>query len=133
MGKKGEIRVKVKLENNGDLFLREVGKLGKQKIRAEEVDAMVDTGAVMMLLSQDLVKRIGLGKLGKAIVTLANEQKVELDRAGTILVTVAGRKMPTDCLVGPPGCEPLIGQLVMESLDLTPRPESPYLPSLKLK
>lgn len=138
----GEIKVRIKLENNGDLFLREVGKLGKQKIRAEEVDAMVDTGAVMMLLPQDLVERIGLGKLGKAIVTLANEQKVEMDRAGTILLTVAGRKMPTDCLVGPPGCEPLIGQLVMESLDLipdplkrtlTPRPESPYLPSLKLK
>ena len=50
--------------------------------------------------------------------------------------------MTTDCLVGPPGCEPLIGQIVLERLDLiayslkqtlTPRPESPYLPTLKLK
>ncbi|MBU2575451.1 MAG: retroviral-like aspartic protease family protein [Elusimicrobia bacterium] len=138
----GEIKVKVKLENNGDLFLREVGKLGGQTIRAEEVEALVDTGAVMMLLPQDLVERLGLGILGRAIVTLANEQKVEMGRAGTILLTVAGRMMPTDCLVGPPGCEVLIGQLVMESLDLipdplkktlTPRPESPYLPTLKLK
>ncbi len=138
----GEIKVKVKLENNGDLFLREVGKLGQQNIRGEEVEALVDTGAVMMLLPQDLVERLGLSMLGQAIVTLANEQKVEMRRAGTILLTVAGRKMPTDCLVGPPGCEVLIGQLVMESLDLiadplkrtlTPRPESPYLPTLKLK
>lgn len=138
----GEIKVKVTLENNGDLFLREIGKLGKQKIRTEEVEALVDTGAVMMLLPQDLVERLGLTILGKAIVTLANEQKVEMGRAGTILLTVAGRKMPTDCLVGPPRCEVLIGQLVMESLDmipdplkktLTPRPESPYLPTLKLK
>lgn len=44
--------------------------------------------------------------------------------------------------VGPPGCEPLLGQIVMESLDLiadparrtlTPRPESPIEPTLKLK
>ena len=52
------------------------------------------------------------------------------------------RNTKTICLVGPPGCEPLLGQVVLEELDLivdplqqqlTPRPESPYLPTLKLK
>ena len=47
-----------------------------------------------------------------------------------------------DCVIGPPLCEPLIGQLVLQQLDLvvdcarrtlTPRPESPNLPLLKLK
>ena len=50
--------------------------------------------------------------------------------------------MVTDCVVGPPLCEPLIGQLVLEELDLLvdctrrtliPRPESPNRPLLKLK
>jgi hypothetical protein len=50
--------------------------------------------------------------------------------------------MDTDCLVGPPRSEPLLGQLILERLDLvldpakqtvSPRPESPFLPSLKLK
>ena len=50
--------------------------------------------------------------------------------------------MDTDCLVGPPRCEPVLGQLVLERLDLiadpvkrvvSQRPESPFLPSLKLK
>jgi hypothetical protein len=45
-------------------------------------------------------------------------------------------------VIGPPLCEPLIGQLVLEELDLVvdcarnnlgPRPESPNLPLLKLK
>jgi hypothetical protein len=58
------------------------------------------------------------------------------------MVTIGDRKMKSDCLVGPPGSEPLVGQLVMESLDLipdpvkrtlTPRPESPYRPTLKMK
>ena len=53
-----------------------------------------------------------------------------------------GRSMVTDCVIGPPLCEPLIGQLVLEELDLIvdcarntlgPRPESPNLPLLKLK
>ena len=50
--------------------------------------------------------------------------------------------MSTDCVVGPPRCEPLIGQVVLEELDLiadcaqhtlTPRPESPDYPHLKMK
>jgi hypothetical protein len=79
---------------------------------------------------------------GKIIVTLANDEKIELSRARLLSVELANRQMDTDCLVGPPQCEPLIGQLVLERLDLivdplkqqvSPRPESPFLPSLKLK
>ena len=49
----------------------------------------------------------------------------------------AERQMDTDCFVGPPQCEPLVGQIVLERLDLivdlsmrtiAPRPESPFLP-----
>ena len=50
--------------------------------------------------------------------------------------------MNTDCIVGLPLSEPLIGQIVLEALDLVadctnhtlaPRPESPDSPLLKLK
>lgn len=138
----GEIRTKARLQNEGDVMLHEVGRLGKRKIRALWIDAVVDTGAVMMLLPQEVVETLGLSIRGSKIVLLANDQKIELPTAGGIHVTVAGRDMTTDCLVGPPGCEALIGQLVMESLDLicdpvkrtlTPRPESPFRPTLKLK
>ena len=138
----GEIKVKVHLENDGDVFMYKEKKIKKQEIRRVEIEALVDTGAVMMLLPQDVVEVLGLDKIDRAIVTLANEEKVELDVAGTVSLTLLNRKMKTDCLVGPPQCEPLIGQLVLERLDLildplkrtiTARPESPYVPSLKLK
>ena len=138
----GEIKVRVNLENDGDVFMYKKGKIKKQEIRKVEIDALVDTGAVMVLLPQDVVEALGLSKIDRAIVTLANEQKVELDVAGTVSLTLMNRTMKTDCLVGPPQCESLIGQLVLERLDLildplkrtiTFRPESPYLPSLKLK
>jgi predicted aspartyl protease len=132
----GEIRVKARLEKEG------AAERGRKKPRVLEIDAVVDTGAVMMLLPQDMAEALGLRILNRVVVQLANDQKIELPRAGGILLTVADRQMITDCLVGPPGCEPLIGQIVMESLDLiadpakrtlTPRPESPYLPTLKMK
>lgn len=80
--------------------------------------------------------------LGWTTVRLADERTTSLRRAGSLIITVCGRKMATDCLVGPSGCEPLLGQLVMEGLDiildprrrtLAVRPESPDRPTLKMK
>nr|VFJ62785.1 MAG: hypothetical protein BECKFW1821C_GA0114237_100319 [Candidatus Kentron sp. FW] len=57
-------------------------------------------------------------------------------------MTIDNRKMFGSCLVGVVGSEPLIGQLVLESLDLivdcprntvSPRQESIPYPSYKLK
>jgi clan AA aspartic protease len=138
----GEIRAKVVLENQRDRILSEAGHLPLSSIRRIELDALIDTGAVMPLVPQDVVEALGLPLDGKIIVTLANDEKVELARARHLSLEIGDRQMDTDCLVGPPRCEPLIGQLVLERLDLvldplkqtiTPRPESPFLPSLKLK
>jgi predicted aspartyl protease len=96
----------------------------------------------MLLLPQDVVEALGLTLDGKIIVTLADDSKIELSRARHLSLSLSGRQMDTDCLVGPPRCEPMLGQLVLERLDLvvdptrksvSPRPESPFLPSLKLK
>ena len=138
----GEVRVSAEFKNDGDIFLYEEGKIKEEEIRHLEIEAMVDTGAVMLLLPEDMVEALGLKIIDRVIVTLANDEKIELDVAGTISLSICNRKMKTDCLVGPPRCEPLIGQIVLERLDLvldplkqsiSPRPESPYLPSLKLK
>jgi len=107
-----------------------------------EVDCLVDTGAVMLMLPKDVVSKLGIPITGRALVTLANEQPDEMDIAGPLRVTIGDRKTHCDCLVGPILGEPLIGQLLLESLDLIvdpqrkllmPRPESPAYPSYKLK
>jgi hypothetical protein len=76
------------------------------------------------------------------VVTYADERKEERPVAGTVTIKIGDRFMNTDCVVGPPLSEPLIGQLILEELDLvadcqkqtlTTRPESPIYPSLKLK
>ena len=130
------------VENQRDRILAEAGHLPEHEIRRIEIDALVDTGAVMTLLPQDVVEALGLVLDGNVIVTLANEEKIELRKARYLSLTVAGRQIDTNCLVGPPQCEPLLGQIVLEGLDLvldplkrtvSPRPESPFLPSVKLK
>jgi predicted aspartyl protease len=137
-----EIRASVVLENGDDRALARLRAGEPGRIRRVDADLLVDTGAVLVLLPQDMVEALGLGTIDKAVVTLANDQKVELAIAGPLVLTALGRTMNTDCLVGPPSCEPLLGQGALERLDLildpvnrrlTVRPESPFLPSLKAK
>ncbi len=97
-----------------------------------------------VLLPEDEVGKFGLSRLsrgGRVIVTHADDCREELPVARGLEVSLLGRSMVTDCVIGPPLCEPLIGQLVLEELDLIvdcarntlgPRPESPNLPLLKL-
>ena len=138
----GEVRATVVLENAVDRELAWRGALAGAEVRRVDADLLVDTGAMMVLLPQDMVEALGLRAMRNVVVTLADDRKAELPIAGPLVLTAFGRAMHTDCLVGPPRCEPLLGQLVLEELDLvvdparrrlTVNPESPFLPSIKLK
>lgn len=107
-----------------------------------DLDACVDTGVVMLLVGRDIAERLELPIIGRAIVTLADDSRQEMDKAGPVYLELGDRADYFSCLVGPIGCEPLIGQLVLEALDLVvdcsrrtvrPRPESPAYPSYKMK
>jgi len=138
----GDVYVELELENYTDRVLAKRGYLDENSIRSAKVRVLTDTGATMMVLPEDLVDALGLERMGKVIVTHADERKEERETAGVVTVRVGKREMETRCVVGPPGSEPLLGQIILEELDLlvepkegklVPRPESPYLPTLKLK
>ncbi|MBI3455484.1 MAG: aspartyl protease family protein [Candidatus Rokubacteria bacterium] len=138
----GEVKVELELENAVDQELVRLGYLKAEQMRVAKVQGLVDTGAVMLVLPQDLVEALGLREAGKVIVTYADERKEERPLAGIVTVRIGNRSTSLNCVVGPPASEPLIGQVVLETLDLrvdcvqqklVPRPESPFLPQLKLK
>jgi clan AA aspartic protease len=138
----GEIAVNITLENAGDRVVFERGYAEESAIRRSTIDAIVDTGAVMLVLPQNVVERLGLETRRTVIVSYADERKEERPVAGPLTIRIGDRFMNTDCIVGPPLSEALIGQIVLEELDLLadctnrvlmPRPESPDYPLLKLK
>ena len=138
----GEVRVEVKLENTTDRELVLRGLLTEDQVRTFDVHVVADTGAVMLVLPQDEVEALGLREIREAVVRYADERKEERSVAGPVTVRVNGRAATVDCIVGPPNSEPLLGHVVLEIMDLlidplqqklVPRPESPFLPELKLK
>ncbi|HDI00671.1 MAG: clan AA aspartic protease [Candidatus Latescibacterota bacterium] len=138
----GDVYVELELENYEDRLLAERGHMDEKAVRKERIKALVDTGATLPVLPEDMADALGLRRMGKVIVTYADERREQRDLAGVLTVRVGDRSMETRCVVGPPGSEPLLGHVVLEVLDLVvdpkegrlvPRPESPYLPTLKLK
>ena len=129
----GEIVASMKLENAGDRAIVSEGLRDESTVRRATVDGVVDTGAVMLMLPEDVVGQLGLRTRGKVLVTYADErgafsggargacpsQEGELRPvAGPVTVQIGDRGMNADCIVGPPLTEPLIGQIVLEALDL---------------
>ena len=136
----GEVRVKVKLINAVDEAMVRRGLLTPEKIRTYEADAMVDTGAVRTVLPIHVVQRLGLVTVRKARATYANDLAEDVDLTEMVGIDLIGRRTTEEMLVL--GSEVLIGQTVLESLDLqvdctgrrlVPNPAHPDQPITKVK
>ncbi len=109
--------------------------------RSVEVDAVVDTGATMLVLPTETIESLGLRKFRDVRVRYANNTKESKSIYGVVTLEIDGRGGHFDVLEESPGSTPLIGQIVLEALDLivdskarrlTVNPESPDVPLLEI-
>ena len=138
----GEIVTSMELENAGDREIFSEGLRDESSVRRATVEGVVDTDAIMLMLPEDVVGSLGLRTHRQVAVTYPDERREIRPVAGPVTVQIGNRFMTTDCVVGPPLSEPLIGRIVLAVLDLVadcanrtlgPRPESPDMPQLKMK
>ena len=92
------------------------GLLTADKIRSYEADGLVDTGAVRSALPLHVVQLLGLAIVGKARATYANDAAEDVDVSEVCGINLLGRRTTEEMLVL--GSDVLIGQTVLESLDL---------------
>lgn len=118
---------KLILENVVDRGNAENGTLAPDRVRRVEVEALVDTGAVTLILPQDVVDALGLSIKERRVATLADGSTCEVSRATGVRVEILGRDMTTDALVVPAGSTPLVGQVQLEYLDLIVDPRNQEL------
>ena len=137
----GEIVVDVELENDRDRVQFEDGYRQEAEIRQARIQAVADTGARMLALPEDVVADLGLQHAETITATLADGSRCEVPVVKRISIRIGARQMSTDAIVVPVGADALVGQIVMERLDLiadcanqtlAPRPESPDRPLLRL-
>jgi predicted aspartyl protease len=138
----GRIMNRIKLTNNIDIGFFRRGAIPLERVRSLELDALVDTGAFMLALPEDVISALGVEVQSKRQVRDALGRTVEVGWAFDIRFEMLGREMTCDAFVLPVGATPLIGQLQLEALDLIvdPRaqevrvnPANPDMPILDLK
>lgn len=109
--------------------------------RAVEIEAAVDTGATMLVLPKNIIDQLGLEKIEEVKVKYADNHIGIKEIFGGIKLELKGRKGVFDALAENEGSQPLIGQLVLERLDLVieprakviiPNPRSPEMPMVEI-
>jgi len=137
----GRVMTPLKLTNNTDLDKANEGLIAPAVVRTLTVEALVDTGATILMLPAEVAAHLGLPVAGQRRVRLATGRIETVSWVRGVNLEILGRDMTCDALVGPEGSTPLIGQIQLEALDLVvdPKsrdlrvnPESPDMPLLDL-
>ncbi|HEY4393111.1 MAG TPA: retroviral-like aspartic protease family protein [Polyangia bacterium] len=115
---------KIKLTNSYDEENVNRGHIPADQVRSTEIEALVDTGATMMVLPADAVAALGLLPAGYRKVRYADGRVAEVPWVSGIRITILGRDTVINALVEAAGTTPLIGQIPLEELDLLVDPKS---------
>ena len=130
----GKVVIKALLSNNQDLTRLADGRIVVDQVRQQEQELIVDTGARAVGLPLSIVERLGLPPTRKVTVTLSDGSRQERQLYGELRVQVGDRDDVFSCVAKPEGAPLLLGQLVLEALDLVvdcgrqqliPNPEAP--------
>lgn len=125
----GKVIEKVKITNYND------------PTKSIEVEAVIDTGATMVVLPQNIVNELRLKKIRETRVKDANNSTELKSIYGVVTIEIKGRTGNFDVLAEVEGAQPLIGQVVLEILDLVvdprtrilkPNPASPEMPMMEI-
>lgn len=115
---------KIKLTNSQDEKDVRRGLLTADEVRTLEIEALVDTGATMLMLPEDVVAGLGLLPDGFRKVRYADGRVREVPWVSGIRISILGRETVLNALVEEVGTTPLIGQIPLEELDLLVDPKS---------
>ena len=109
--------------------------------KAKEVEAIIDTGTTMLVLPQNIVDELGLREIRRATVKYANNETQEKSVYAGLVIDIKGRVGNFEAVAEVTGSQPLIGQIVLEALDLVveprtrtliPNPRSPEMPTVEI-
>lgn len=82
-----------------------------------ELEGLVDTGATMPLIPEDVLRSLGVSPLTERIFTLADGSRQTLP-VGPVWLSYGGYSAPCLVVFAPRGTMPLFGALALESLGL---------------
>ena len=138
----GLVYADVELINSDDLALFRRGHIGEDEIRRMVVSVLVDSGALMLAINEQIRTQLGLQQVDTRSAQPADGTLLELPVVGPVEVRFANRRTSVDAMVLPGDAEPLLGAFPLEDMDvlvdpqqrrLVVNPAHPYMTQHSLK
>ena len=121
----GLVRAEIELINTEDVGLVRRGFLKDTEIRHIKVNALVDSGAYMMVVPEAVRLQLGLAIVAHKVAEYANGQIEEVPICGPLDIHFSNRETTVRAMVT--GNEVLLGAIPMEDMDVLIDPRSQQL------
>ena len=118
----GTVYEKIILKNAGDVTNARRGYIKEPEVREITVRAVVDTGAMSLVINEDVRQKLGLSIESTGEATLANDQKVVCQITEPVAIHWKNRLTSCQALVIPGNREVLLGAIPLEGMDLMVNP-----------
>ena len=138
----GLVYADITLVNDRDLGRFEDGLILENQVRKIEVNALVDSGALMLVINENIKAQLGLKKKRTQTAELADGSIITLEVVGSVEVRFGNRSTVCNAMVISGDNEVLLGAIPMEEMDvlihpktnkLIINPEHPTMAQTKLK
>jgi len=122
----GLVHAEITLKNLKDKMKAEEGYIKEPEVRQTTVKAVVDTGAMTLVINEQLRQKLGLDVVGEKPATLADNTKKTVQIAEAVEVHWKNRSMICQPWVVSAG-RILLGAIPLENMDLIVDPGSQML------
>ncbi len=138
----GLVYADITLINGEDVILAKRHIIGQEEIKQMTVNMLVDSGAYMLAINENIQEQLQLPILEKRKAQMADGSIKEYNVVGPIELRFKNRQCTCRAMVLNGDNEPLLGAIPMEEMDvlihplrqeLIVNPEHPYFAQLKMK
>jgi predicted aspartyl protease len=112
----GKVTTRIRVENWLDAELLRMGSRNK-KPRAVEVEALVDTGAVMFYLKSSVIQQLGLRETGEITSRTMFARSEKRTVYAPVSLEIQGRTGNFEVVEVPDSVPNVVGQIPLERLD----------------
>jgi clan AA aspartic protease len=113
----GEVFAEITVKNGSDLVLAQKGHMDEQNVRSVTIKALVDTGAVTLVINEDICQQLGLSIEEERSAALAGGGKIDCKITEPVRIYWKDRNATCQAVVLPEG-EILLGVIPLEFMDL---------------
>jgi clan AA aspartic protease len=118
----GTTYAEITIKNSLDAGKAREGLIEEGDVRSVTVQAVVDTGAMTLVINEELQQKLGVPTVRKRFAQIANGQRVPCEETEPVNIFWKNRRSSLNAVVIPGAKTVLLGAIPLESMDLMVNP-----------